>query len=78
MADALIRAIRTRNIYQATHVIDQLRQKMGNDYVRSLIIASLERLAWDEGDPLAAAWLLRHPPGKTDAEPYPSHSHQPH
>ncbi len=59
MSDALTRAIRSRDLRQATDVIAQMQGHMSNDHIIDLIIAAVERLAWDEGDRSAATWILR-------------------
>ncbi|MDX2272040.1 MAG: hypothetical protein NW237_08840 [Cyanobacteriota bacterium] len=60
MSDLLTRAIRTRNLDQATLAIAQLQSHMHADAIRAKVIATIERLAWDEGDPSAAAWILQY------------------
>lgn len=59
MSDSLTRAIRERNLEQATGVITQLQRHMSNDHIVDLIIVAVERLAWDEGDRSAATWIMR-------------------
>ncbi len=59
MSDALIRAIRSRDLISASHVIDELQTRLSNEAITKLIIATVERLAWDEGDRCAATWLLQ-------------------
>lgn len=61
MTDALIRAIRARNLDQASHAIARLQRYMSNEGIKAAIIAAVEHLAWEEGDRSAAKWLLRHP-----------------
>lgn len=60
MRDSLVQAIRQRDLQQATYVIEQLQHQMSQEAIRKMIFVAIERLAWDEGDPSAAQWILRH------------------
>jgi hypothetical protein len=57
--DALASAIRTRNVDQARSILLQLQKHMQTDRVAELFLATVEKLAWDEGDVPAAQWLLK-------------------
>lgn len=59
MPEDLIQAIRARNLDQATQIIQRLQHCMSRDKLTALVIACVERLAWDEGDRCAAVWLIR-------------------
>lgn len=60
--DTLTSAIRTRNVDQARSIILHLQKYMNGDRVAELVLAAIEKLAWDEGDVLAAQWLLKNTP----------------
>ncbi|AGY59630.1 hypothetical protein [Gloeobacter kilaueensis] len=62
MTDALIQAIRTRNLDQAERAVARLRTRMSTERVASLIVTAIEKLAWEEGDTPAAMWLLKNTP----------------
>jgi hypothetical protein len=59
MPEDLIQAIRARNLDQATQIVHRLQHHMSRDKLITLVIACVERLAWDEGDHCAAIWLIR-------------------
>ncbi|MEN9202226.1 MAG: hypothetical protein Q6K80_12775 [Thermostichus sp. DG_1_6_bins_120] len=60
MSDALLRAIRSRDLNAATLAVQNLRsQHLSEATIASMVMVAVERLAWDEGDRAAATWLLR-------------------
>jgi hypothetical protein len=59
MPDALLQAIRERNLHRAQATIAQLQEHMSSERIAGLIVAAIEKLAWEEGDRIAALWLLK-------------------
>jgi hypothetical protein len=58
-SEALARAIRNRDVDRASAIIFELQGQMNGERLADLILLTIERLAWEEGDSPAARWLLR-------------------
>jgi hypothetical protein len=65
MFNALTQAIRNRDHQSAEAAIASLQCRMSRERVFDLLIASVEKLAWEEGDSVAAQWLLRRPAARS-------------
>lgn len=58
MPNRLTRALRHRDIQEATAVLTEMQQVMTPRQIMHQVLAAAERLAWDEGDAQVARWLL--------------------
>lgn len=65
MFNALTQAIRNRDRQSAEAAIASLQSRMSRERIFDLLIASVEQLAWEEGDNVAAQWLLRRPAARS-------------